>query len=322
MAISYWVDSDLALFAAGGVYIEKIDELDGESATFDQQGNNTITRRVGIVTKNKSYGVIVPLKALKYIGVMTGTPYVKNNFSETDPNLFVSSISLSQQDGKPTFWEAEISYNLLTWAGMTYPNTQDPIEYENPLALVPIPQWQTEAIELPLWTDVSGDKIVNSAGKMFATPLTRTHHQRILVIERNEPNFNEALAGTFRGKANSQPWNGYDSKKVLLRSVSATDQFHPFCGVYYKVRYEFLIHDGVVQAWMGDDITKRKVLDCGWVELINGKEAPIMYSGMAPAEIPLLNGAGTLLSQESMPVFLDFEVVQTVDFAPLNIVLF
>jgi hypothetical protein len=312
--INYYDDSDLADFIVGGTYIESFGPTGGGSGRQSRDSmQNNHARNVEVVTKNPIYGDVIVLKCLKYYGLLVNNAYQRPDTGEIDPGCLCSSVTVSQSAEKPTHWTGTAEYTPFTWGGVVPGG--DP---NNPLDWLPIPVWINETFESPLIRDFNGDRVANSAGDNYSPPQTTLASRKVLVIERNEADFSEALADVWRNKANEFTWNGYAPKMACCRSITGTPKTDPFLGVYYSVKYEFEFWDRVT----GPDVATRWVLDAGWNEVVSGQKIKIFNDDLTePSEIPLLDGSGGRLAPGGTPVFKEVQYRDVVDFDGLNILL-
>lgn len=306
-ALKYW---DKTYTTVQGWEIIEQPERNGGFSIKDVQPHKRVWKVITSKVGGYLPGPIAVLKEVwNSIGVRPGIPYAYGT-GEYEPTFFCSTVNATQSGGKenPHVYTVEATFEYFEWNGTG--------TIDSPLDIVPIPIWRTEEVEIPLDIDFNSVAIRNSAGYRFSPPLTHTISRSVLVYERNEQDFSEALAQLWRNKCNSLEWNGYAAKTVHCRNLSGEPLFDPNIGVYYKVHYEFEFYN----PWNADpDMATRRVLDASWQDK-NGN-AIFATDGTQPSEIPLLDGTGLKLAASADPVFLDFQVRDTVDFAGLNIVL-
>lgn len=306
MSIRYW---DKTYTTIQGWLITEQPERSGGFSIKDVQPH----KRVFQVITDKIGGYIPgPIAVLKEVWNATGLrPGVGYSYGtgEYEPTFLCSTVTATQSGGKdnPHIYTVECTFEYFQFNGTSI---------DDPLSIVPIPVWRTEEVEIPLDIDFNNVAIRNSANTRFSPPLTHTISRSVLIIERNEATYSEALASVWRNKCNSLEWNGYAPKTVHCRHISADPQVDPNIGLYFKVRYEFEFYN----PWITDpDMATRRILDAGWQD-INGLTI-FGADGMQPSDIPFLDGSGAKLDSSADPVFLDFQVRDTVDFTDLNIVL-
>lgn len=154
-------------------------------------------------------------------------------------------------------------------------------------------------------------KVVNSAGQPFDPPIERTVFDPVIVIERNEADYDLSVHTQYNGAVNSDAWQGNAAGTCLLR-VSAAKQFE--AGVeYWRVRYEVSIR---ADGW------DARVVDEGYfIDGASGDDVELLKDeDNLPLNSPrLLDGAGGLLASSADPVFLTFQVHKRASFAPLNL---
>ena len=314
MAIRYFDYSDIAAFAVGGDFIEALGEVGGASGRWTAKGDqNAHTRQFEVVTKDNKFGDVVVGKCLMFYGIYPGNTYQRPDTGEDDLSSRCTTVSVNQDAQNMTHWTCSAEYGPFTWAGIA--DGGDP---SNPLDLIPVPVVVEEPFEFPMWKDYSDTAVLNSAGDPSSPPQTRTLYKKVLIYERNEQDYSAALADTWIGKANLTTWNTYEPKKIACRSITGTPDFHPLIGIYYKVRYEFELWDGVT----GPDAATRWVADAGWYEVVSGEKTKILNDdNTEPAEIPFLDGSGVKLPAGGTVVFNPVQYRDTVDFTGLDITL-
>ena len=176
-------------------------------------------------------------------------------------------------------------------------------------------EWQTRPE--PVWADINGKPIVNSAGDLFDPPIEIDRLIGIITVERAE-NISLNIPGTLAlsGKVNASSWNGFEPKTVRvapigLPSLEYSQESNQF---YYPMTYVF--------EWNPNTWT-REPLDAGYRQRISGKSVTILDDSGQPLSSPgLLDGHGNYLKPPVASSDLTLSVVEIyepTDFSVFNL---
>lgn len=296
----------------------EISELYSRSGDINQGWLRTYHRQFQVITNFAPDGPVTVRAALSGIyGIFPGqyywnspvfkwvtgdNPIDKALATETDPFAFVHRIqpTCTTVDGKQ--WLVDVDYG-----------PYDPtLNSESPLDNRTQKAWSfaqdTEIVDV----DANGNAVMNTAGDLFDPPIERDRSRPILTVARNELTFDPSLAALYKDKVNADPFLGYDPGQVKCSNISATEEWYPGIGIYYRVNYEFHFNtdDG---GW------QRKILNAGYRRLKSGSRRQILIDGL-PAHSPVpLGNDGDVLPPSGTPVFLTFDIYPSVPFSPLNI---
>lgn len=175
--------------------------------------------------------------------------------------------------------------------------------------------------------DIKGNLIVNTAGDP-PDPIQVFRPRPVVTFNRNEPLVTWSKVRQFVGKVNKNAWNGAPAGSVLCRSIVAQQRWRNEIP-YYATAYQFEFDD--TDGW------QLKLVSTGYRELVqstggNGNVtktiAPILVNGEPTQEPMALTAAGRAIQNQFLveggrvqPAVTDWQVIEEVDFGPLNIIL-
>lgn len=267
----------------------------GEKAIGQQGWSRVYSRRFQAITTDKTIGQAAVLAAFEATVATIGAAYA--TATESDSLSFLQRIRVDEDDaGDGCGWFITADYG-------PFDPTNQP---ENPLDEPPEVDGEGAQFEEIADQDRDGNPIVNSAGDPFDPPLTKDDSRPVVRVVRNEPTFSLALAYQYRDKVNGQAWLGAEPRTVKAAPVKFRRLFHPTCGFYFQVAYEFAFNP---KGWT------RRPLDAGLRQKVDGAFEPIKDKG-EPVSAPVpLDGAGQALAADAEPQYLEFEVYEEIDFS-------
>lgn len=128
--------------------------------------------------------------------------------------------------------------------------------------------------------------VCNSAGEPFDPPLEIERTFLTLRITRNQANFDQNKAQSFKSQMNSDTFFGFEAGKCKCKSITATNQYEKGRH-FWRVTYFFEIRD----SW------DYEILDAGYWELVGGERVEIKFPNGRPLSAPWpLDGAGAKLT--------------------------
>lgn len=306
----------------------EITELFDREGSMDLQWLRTYKRRFQVVTDTASDGPVAIRNALSgvfgiYPGnyyhnstilawhptdplIVYGTPDAPQNQTENDAQCYVNSIipRCVTVDGKQ--WEVDVTY------GPYDPrlNSQDPINNRAEH------KWYFEDGEEIVDQDINGADILNAAFDPYDPPVTRPISNIILTIARNEATFDIGIASQYKNKLNLQPFYGADPGKAKMANINAEDTWSPQVstnqGVYWRVNYE--IHFRLDDTGWG-----KKLRNAGYRQIVSGQRQSILVGGL-PISDPLpLDDNGKLLPQNQPIIYDTWDIIESIDFSPLQL---
>ncbi|SIO60126.1 hypothetical protein SAMN05444166_6276 [Singulisphaera sp. GP187] len=272
----------------------------GREAKRDQIWKRSYRRTWYVQTDDARVGPGAILAALPVaIGQVYDTGY------ESDHGSFCQSLTVTERDEDGRGWEAVAEYG-------PYDASQfaaDPVDRQ------PQVSWDEEQYQEAITEDVNGKPIVNSAGDPFDPPVMKDRSRPILVLIRNEPSYDPALAHSFQDKINSTPFFGADPEYVKVKKITPQRAFNPDIGWYWVVTYNFVFND---KPW------KSRVPNLGFRRLDPSNsqkkiEITDEYGQKISSPWPLsLTGQPLPKDSNAKAVTLEFDVHEKIDFAVFN----
>lgn len=269
---------------------------DGRGSSQGSDWKRTYTRSWRAITNSATVGSLA---------VRSGCPVSLGNTyddgTDSDTGAFVNNIEARSEgagDGKS--WIVTVTY------GPYDPEVQPQSPLERPLKV----NWGNAVYQKNADFDIDGDPILNSAEESFLDPIDVDDSQPVLTIVRAEETFDVDRAYQYRRAINSDIFLGADPGKIKLAPITAELARDQDIGWYWMVTYEFFYNP---DGWV------KKVLDQGKTELYDDsgttKRRPIYVDGVAVAEPVLLDGAGAKLAPGDDPVFLEFDIYDSLPFS-------
>lgn len=190
-------------------------------------------------------------------------------------------------------------------------------------------EWEIEfdfaASSEPIERDINGNPILNSADETFDPKPQKEVDDLIYRITRNEAVFDFAQARLYKGSVNEDDFLGFPAKTCRINQYKARRmKTGPY--YYWTVTYEiqiraFLLVDGKLETW------RRRLLDQGFREKVgeNDDDGKPKYAlikdqdGNPLSEPTLLDGLGKKLSDGATPVYKEWDLHNTKNFATLNL---
>lgn len=112
---------------------------------------------------------------------------------------------------------------------------------ENPEFERPSISWDWEETEEPALQDLNGDDYINSAGQRFVPAPTFPVARAVLVLSRNELNYNRNTATSYANCVNEETFLGAEPETVLCKPPKAEEQFKGGLA-YWRVTYRFVFN--------------------------------------------------------------------------------
>lgn len=276
------------------------------TAAINAQRQRSYARTWRVIVDSAAVG---PGAARDAVPVAVGNTY--STGSETDAGAFclaINAVDEGASDGK--------SYLVTATYG---PPELAPsrTEADNPLDEPFELSWGGLSLEKVLDIDEDGYAIVNSAGEPFDPPVTVEDNLPILNIVRNESraSFDPTLIYRYRRARNSDAFWGADPGQVRIMPITAEYPWHPACGRYWRVTYQFVFND---EGWT------RKLLDLGFRTLSGSGSSTVLKQVVDAKGVPvstpvLLDGLGHKLAPGATPVAVEYAVYKSLPFAIFNL---
>ena len=148
----------------------------------------------------------------------------------------------------------------------------------------------------PVWLDINGSAITNSANAYFDPPVEIDDSRPVLTMVRNEAWFSTSLAIDYQDAVNSDVFFGFPVRTVKVAGISGQSAVEN--GIQFvKVTYEFHIRR---ELWI-----PLKILDAGMQDKNRNTTIP-GTSGQIAVEPWPLNGSGTFLTAPTTTSLLQF----------------
>ena len=198
----------------------------------------------------------------------------------------------------------------------------DPTQASNPLAMPPRYRLEFERHPEPIWQDINGNAIVNTAGDPFDPPLEVDNLIGILTVERNVAStFDIPTTIALSGSVNQDVWNGFAAKTVRVAPIGlpALEYSQEANAYYYPLVLTFEIN---FKTW------NRKPLNAGYrqkspTQINDQRRITILDESGCPLQSPgLLSQSGTYLPppvSQNAVITGNFEVHQPIDFSIFNL---
>lgn len=279
-------------------------------------GVESSSRYVFQVFADTTDDVIAVFNGCGYLIGMPNPADARQFLTEIDVNFKQQSTSGLGTTGTLHQWELRLTYSAWNAAEMG-----DPAQAGNPFAIPARPRIEYEKRPIPIWQDINGNAIVNTAGEFFDPPVEVDLLTAIITVERNErASFDFATVGALAGCVNNAPWNGYDTKTVRVAPIALPQiQYSQSADVFfYPITYVF---EWNPLGWI------RRPLNTGYNERsptqINQKRLlPIMdEAGQYLSSPGLLDETGKHLPPpvaQGAAITLAYEVHQPIDFSVFN----
>jgi hypothetical protein len=280
--------------------------------------NRTYTNQV-LVSCTQRAG---PLAIISAIGVKIGDTYRFPLFSgtatESDTGSFVQSIEPESDSEDGRQWRVTIEYgpfDVPTMLGTSYlaQGLVDPTE--KPWQVF----WDNAKYSISKTEDFSDPPkpFVNTANDALLDPPEIEETRPVLKLVHVEPNYNEAVANSFRDTVNQDVFLGCPPNTVKCRDIKGERVWDSDWGWAWTLTYEFEFR--VDEA--GDGF-KLKILNAGYRYKKGGTGAPINADdgqGKSTNDFVLLQKNGDKLPDGAAPYLLEFVEFPPSDFSLLGI---
>ena len=251
-------------------------------------------------------------------GLILGTRH-PTDFAQVLHSIDVDCLGRTTWEGDNSdamLWSITANYG--TW---NFAEKGEPSKAGNPL-LMPVKfRLEWEKVPEPIWVDVNGDPILNTAGDPFDPPIELDNLIGILTVRRNEAMPDLPVIMALALSLNEAPWNGFDAKCVRLAPIALpeleyaqeTDTY------YYPMTYVFEIN---FRTW------KKRPLNSGYRQITPTQINPnrvslILDDGGQPLQSPgLLSKSGFYLKppvNKDNLVIGSFDIHPTIDYGVFNL---
>jgi hypothetical protein len=242
----------------------------------------------------------------RVVAAATGLPRVGNSYSRgtsVDLRSFVGEVD----------YELEQLTNIRGVLGCTWLVTVQYSPYDSSL-FGPNPlEWPLRVslgsteFDKPVWKDINDDPVVNSAGQRFGDPVLMDDSRNLLKIIRNESNFKASNIDKYKDVINSDEFLTHPPFSVKARPITAEALYSSEIGYYSEVTYTFQFDS---KKW------KKIILDEGYATFDGSRLQQVLDGKGQPVSEPvLLDGSGGQLPDGDMPVYLEFDIYDEINFS-------
>lgn len=194
--------------------------------------------------------------------VVLQSSYVPQLF-DTDP--FNSDARVSGRDAErtenPVYWKVDVQYSTKV------PTAQDGDNSDSPLNIKPKWSRSSSQISVPIWEDVDGKVIKNTADQQFNPPVNVVRFNAVYRVIRGELKYpNEQ----YEGRVNSSTFLGKPAGTLLCTIPSIEEAFShslKFYWVTYEFHYDYrgwqprVLSAGLMQKVAGTPVKLKPCVD-------------------------------------------------------------
>lgn len=306
--------------------IESVREkFTGRSSEFTDVFSRAYTRVFEVITTSESVGPT-------YVEFAPGVPrvwefYAGFALSDSDPLAVCRRVRAEQNADDPLLWEVVCEYSTSAPAVIGSQSAPSPPGMpgqgggppgmSQPELRLPKFSWTHFEQSLPLYVDLDGDPVVNSAGDPVEYPQV-PYAFAVLTVERYQVSFDQELYAQFAYAINRDPFLFATSHQVRCAPITGeTEQIGNT--LYWRVRFQFQFWPEELEPgyWCAhvQDVGLRERVDGAMVNVLDSHNTPVTRP------VPLLGGvamtAGVLESQG--PSVLEFKAYREKDFSLLNL---
>jgi hypothetical protein len=294
----------------GIVWVREDDESRAFSETADDKGTREYTRKFFVLTSHLyDDGVLVKSAA--------GIPRKWQAYPNDSLALCVK-VEGERVDDQPLLWKVTANYTT---------DVPPPEYLEHPLLRPYEIEWDFVQYQKVMHEDLDGKDFVNTSKEPFENPPAIEDTQPVLIITRNEADFDPSLAYDYDNSINSDTFRGSPKHCVKLQ-VKGRRAFEDFTDpstelitriFFYIVTYEFHFRFDRNNADAKAGWTVR-VLNSGFREYKSSKYIEIKDQFGQPLTKPtLLHKDGSDSVKTTTPEYLEFRGYEERAFAPLGL---
>lgn len=193
---------------------------------------------------------------------------------------------------------------------------------DDPLQQPPGVHWTSATSEEATDTDIHGDPIINSSGESWDPPVTKTYHDPVLVLTRNELDFNPLTPKKYRDTVAAAGLFGWPKETPRMMDIDAENFYHGEKEIF-RVAYTIQFRDDVVGETVINWKTRR--LDQGY-RYWDGERNVYRTirdgeSGQPLTRPSLLDGQANVLAKGGEAVYILFDLYPPADWGELNLAL-
>jgi hypothetical protein len=221
---------------------------------------------------------------------------------------YVSSVDPTRDDANPYHWRVEVNYDVVDdnsgGHGGKKAGPQDPQDVTDPRNWLPSIGANWILKQRPVYYDVNGNKIINSAMTAPNPPINQEVYHLQVTISRYEDKLNLPQLQQFNNVLNADTFWGQQAG--MCKCLPISFEYEQLNGVdYWKKKYTIEIAPGYkVDATGAIEDWGYKLIDQGYTQLVDANGNPCGSTAdpttVHPATIPDRYGG-----KISQPVFLD-----------------
>lgn len=269
----------------------------GRSGGINRIFERGFTRKFQVDTDNPHTGTQAVLAAVNALvsGIYAIGVIGTDAWAESDAGATIAEIKADCTSEDGCTWEVTVDYG-----------PADPRIVDNPLDAPLDVAWSFAQFERVVDVDINGAGVFNSAGDAFDPTITADDSRPVLTISRNEATFDILLAAQYKDHVNTATFFGAGPRCVKVANIQAKRDYHPACGLFWKMDYEFHFN---LDTW------DKKILDQG-MRFKSGSTRKVIQVDGQPASAPVpLNGSGAVKLLSDPAVYLTFRVYPEADFS-------
>ncbi len=249
----------------------------------------------------------------QFIMLAFGVPRLGDIYFTTkgglDAGSWCQEVVARQRNASPLEWEVVARYSSRVDANSAF--IQNPLL--RPTIIVP----STKKYPTPIDYAINGAVIQNVVDDKFDPPLMGVNANLVLTITRNMAVIDFLALRDYQQCINEFAYLGFPEETLLVEDISATPESENGIN-FWKVT---VILECASTNQPNNDFTwRKKILHCGYNELVGGVKRPILLPGGARPSTPqLLDAAGVKLAVGAAPVWIMADVYPLLDFALLTL---
>ena len=222
------------------------------------------------------------------------------NVGDIVDNWPVTSVSIKETD-EPTRWIIDLTYGHIDMDQDVNPLNR-PWEYSI----------RYENHQVPVEKDIKNKPIVNTAQEVFQELVMVDQARPVLTAKRNFLDFPWGICNKYSNTLNRDTFFGAAPETLKIDRINPTNQKTYIDGL--ELKYFEL----VVEMAYNPETWKRKILNIGYNELIDGEKKRILDDQGIEVQIPvLLDKEGRKLEQDAPEHYVEFDLYRKTPYVPL-----
>lgn len=228
------------------------------------------------------------------------------------PLMTVRDVALEQTEG-PTVWNATVFYSSAPYDK----DEEDDEDLDDPTERAARIKWTTTQFTKPIYRDINGDPIVNSATDYFDPPVEIDASRFSIVVEKNlavVPSWVLSYSNTINSAEFEVQGLTIGAKVAKLSELAISELQYEQETEFYTVTFRLELATAEEEDWT------LKILDQGLHQFDRAdRKTPILVDGEPAKQPVLLNGDGIAITdpEPTDAVFLEFDGYVEKDFSVL-----